>query len=132
MTTEAKQKYTAEFKVVRLSERMNRVMWRRPARELGVKENTLYNQVYQYSRAAKPDKAVRTDEHLYDELKRLKKDVARLMEERDLWTRRQRTLPKKYGSDRMDFGAKRGLQCGIIMFSVVCEPQRVLCVDNSD
>ncbi|MFI3190356.1 MAG: hypothetical protein QX190_12445 [Methylococcales bacterium] len=35
---------------------------------------------------------MRTDEHLYNELKRLKKDVARLTEERDLWTRRQRTL----------------------------------------
>jgi transposase len=29
-------------------------------------------------------KAVRTDEHLYEELKRLKKEVARLTEERDL------------------------------------------------
>ena len=27
---------------------------------------------------------MRTDEHLYDELKRLKKEVARLTEERDL------------------------------------------------
>ena len=57
------------------------------------------NWVYQYSRAAKPDKAVRTDEHLYDELKRLKKDVAHLTEERDLWTRRQRTL--RYTQDRL-------------------------------
>jgi hypothetical protein len=33
------------------------------------------------SQATKPDKAVRTNDHLYDELK---KDAARLMEERDL------------------------------------------------
>ncbi|MEI6708027.1 MAG: hypothetical protein WCK96_12940 [Methylococcales bacterium] len=44
----------------------------------------MFDWVYQYSRYCKPDKAVRTDEHLYDELKRLKKDVARLTEERDL------------------------------------------------
>jgi len=30
------------------------------------------------------DKTVRTDEHLYEELKRLKKENARLIEERDL------------------------------------------------
>jgi transposase len=30
------------------------------------------------------DKTVRTDEHLYEELKRLKKENARLTEERDL------------------------------------------------
>jgi len=84
MTSQAKQKYTAEFKenaVKRANESSNVA---ETARELGIKENTLYNWVYQYSRHAKPDKAVRTDEHLYDELKRLKKDVARLTEERDL------------------------------------------------
>jgi transposase len=31
-----------------------------------------------------PDNPTRTDDHLYDELKRLKKEVARLTEERDL------------------------------------------------
>jgi len=84
MTTQAKQKYTAEFKenaVKRANESSNVA---ETARELGIKENTLYNWVYQYSRHAKSDKAVRTDEHLYDELKRLKKEVARLTEERDL------------------------------------------------
>ncbi|MDD1605732.1 MAG: transposase [Methylococcaceae bacterium] len=54
------------------------------ARALGVKENTLYNWVYQHSHPSKPDKPVRTDEHLYDELKRLKKENAHLTEERDL------------------------------------------------
>lgn len=83
MTTQAKQKYTAEFKenaVKRANESDNVA---ETARELGIKENTRYNRVYQYSRHAKPDKAVRTDEHLYDELKRLKKENERLTEERD-------------------------------------------------
>ncbi|MFI3188381.1 MAG: transposase [Methylococcales bacterium] len=73
MTIQAKQKYTAEFKenaVKRANESSNVA---ETARELGIKENTLTNWVYQYSRPLKPDKAVRTDEHLYDELKRLKK-----------------------------------------------------------
>lgn len=33
---------------------------------------------------AQTAKAVRTDDHLYEELKRLKKETARLIEERDL------------------------------------------------
>jgi transposase len=84
MSSQAKQKYRAEFKenaVKRANESDNIA---ETARELGVKENTLYNWVYQYSRTSKPDKAVRTDEHLYDELKRLKKENVRLTEERDL------------------------------------------------
>jgi transposase len=84
MSSQTKQKYTAEFKenaVKRANESDNVA---ETARELGVKENTLYNWVYQYSRTSKADKAVRTDEHLYDELKRLKKEVMRLTEERDL------------------------------------------------
>lgn len=52
--------------------------------ELGMKENTLTNWVYQYNHESKRDKPMRTDEHLYDELKRLKKENARLTEERDL------------------------------------------------
>ena len=107
--SQAKQKHTAEFKenaVKRANESSNVA---ETARELGVKENTLYNWVYQYSHSSKPDKPVRTDDHLYDELKRLKKDVARLTEERDLLKKAAAVLPKKYGSDRMDYGAECGL-----------------------
>jgi len=78
MTSQAKEKYTAEFKenaVKRANESDNVA---ETARELGVKPNTLYNWVYQFSQRTKPDKAERSDEHLYDELKRLKKDVVRL------------------------------------------------------
>jgi transposase len=84
MTSQAKEKYTVEIKenAVKRANESNNIA--ETARELGVKENTLYNWVYQYSRPTKPDKPMRTDEHLYDELKRLKKEVARLTEERDL------------------------------------------------
>jgi len=117
MTTQAKQKYTAEFKenAVKRANESNNIA--ETARELGIKENTLYNWVYQYSSHTKPDKAVRTDEHLYDELKRLKKEVARLTEERDLLKKAAaypslysgQALPKKYGEVGMDSGAEREL-----------------------
>jgi transposase len=49
-----------------------------------VNENILHTWISQYSRPVDNIKAVRTDEYLYEELKRLKKEVARLTEERDL------------------------------------------------
>ena len=54
------------------------------AKNLGINPNTLHTWINKYSQPKDQDKAVRTDEHLYDELKRLKKEVARLTEERDL------------------------------------------------
>ena len=84
MTSQAKEKYTAEFKenaVKRANESGNVA---ETARELGVKPNTLYNWVYQYSQRTIPDKLARSDEHLYDELKQLRKEHARLKEERDI------------------------------------------------
>jgi transposase len=122
MSSQAKQKYRAEFKenaVKRANESGNVA---ETARELGVKENTLYNWVYHYSRTSKPDKAVRTDEHLYDELKRLKKENARLTEERDLLKRQRRTLPEKHGEVRLDFGTECELRSTVIMFDDEGEP----------
>ncbi|MCO6426695.1 MAG: hypothetical protein J5I83_01220, partial [Nitrosomonas communis] len=55
-----------------------------------------------YSRPLDQDKAVRTDDHLYEELKRLKKENARLTEERDLLKKQRRTLPRNNGEVRMD------------------------------
>ena len=54
------------------------------AKDLGINVNTLHTWISKYSRPTDQDKTVRTDQHLYDELKRLKKEVARLTEERDL------------------------------------------------
>lgn len=54
------------------------------ARDLGVNANTLHTWINKYSQRTEPNKTVRTDEHLYEELKRLKKENARLIEERDL------------------------------------------------
>jgi transposase len=52
------------------------------ARDLGVNPNTIHTWINKYS---KPKTAVaRTDEHIYDENKRLKKELARMTQERDL------------------------------------------------
>ncbi len=52
------------------------------ARDLGVNPNTIHTWINKYS---KPKTAVaRTDEHIYDENKHLKKELARMTQERDL------------------------------------------------
>ena len=56
----------------------------RTAKDLGINPNTLHTWINKYSQPKDQNKAVRTDEHLYDELKRLKKEIVRLTEERDL------------------------------------------------
>jgi transposase len=56
----------------------------RTAKDLGVNTNTLPTWINKYSQPKEQNKAVQTDEHLYDELKRLKKEIVRLTEERDL------------------------------------------------
>lgn len=52
------------------------------AKELGVNKNTLYTWIDKYSKPK--EKAMRSDEHLYDEVKRLKKELIRVTQERDL------------------------------------------------
>ena len=79
-----KQKvYPAEFKesAVKLAIESKRPV-AQTAKELGLTRTTLYNWVDKYSRPKEP--TMRTDEHLYEELKRLKKDLVRVTQERDL------------------------------------------------
>jgi transposase len=54
------------------------------ARDLGINPNTLHTWINKYSQPKEQSKTLRTDDHLYEELKRLKKENARLTEERDL------------------------------------------------
>jgi transposase len=53
------------------------------ARDLGVNENTLHTWIKKYHRAKGVEKPVNEDP-LYEELKRLKKENARLKEEREI------------------------------------------------
>lgn len=65
--------YPAEFKesAVKLAIEAKQPV-AQTAKELGIKRATLYNWVDKYSRPK--EATMRTDEHLYDELKRLKKE----------------------------------------------------------
>jgi transposase len=53
------------------------------ARALGVNENTLHTWIGKYHRVERQEHQVH-NEHLYEDLKRLRKDNARLKEERDI------------------------------------------------
>lgn len=85
MSKENPNTYTAEFRAsaVKLANESDKPI-SQVAKDLGINVNTLHTWISKYSRPKESNKAVRTDEHLYDELKRLKKEVARLTEERDL------------------------------------------------
>lgn len=85
MSKEKPNTYTAEFRAsaVKLANESDKPI-SQVAQDLGVNVNTLHTWIGKYSRPKDDNKAVRTDEHLYDELKYLKKEVARLTEERDL------------------------------------------------
>ena len=75
--------YSSEFKdsAVKLAIESDQPI-AQTARELGVNANTLHTWI---SKHTKPKTAtVRTDEHLYDENKRLKKELAKVIQERDL------------------------------------------------
>jgi transposase len=52
-------------------------------RDLGVHENTLHTWMGKYHRASRQEQQV-NDEHLYEELKRLRKETTRVKEERDI------------------------------------------------
>ena len=53
------------------------------ARDLGISKNTLYSWIRQYHRGPTETKKV-NDEHVFEELKRLRKENARLRQERDI------------------------------------------------
>jgi transposase len=85
MNQEKPKVYTAEFResAVKLANDSDKPI-AQTARDIGVNENTLHTWISKYSRPVENAKAVRTDDHLYEELKRLKKEVAQLTEERNL------------------------------------------------
>jgi transposase len=78
------RKYPAEFKerAVKLAVESEQPI-AQTARDLGINENTLHTWIGKYHRVGYQEKQVQ-DEHLYEELKRLRKDNARLKEERDI------------------------------------------------
>jgi transposase len=85
MSQEKSNIYTAEFRAsaIRLANESDKPITQ-VAKDLGINANTLHTWIGKYSKAKATDKPVCTDAHLYDELKRLRKEVTRLTEERDL------------------------------------------------
>lgn len=76
--------YSAEFResAVKLANESDKSI-AQTARGLGINENTLHTWISKYSRPVETAKATRTDDPPYEELRRLKKENARLIEERD-------------------------------------------------
>ena len=111
MNPDKPKTYTAEFRAsaVKLANESDQAI-AQTAKDLGVNVNTLHTWIGKYSRPQSINKTVRTDEHLYDALKRLKQEVARLTEERDLLkkaaaypsTSSGQALPGNTGEVRLD------------------------------
>lgn len=86
MSNQKKQNlYTAEFResAVKLAVESDQPVTK-VAEELGVNANTLHTWISKYHKGRPPQGAQVQDEHLYEELKRLRRDVKRLTEERDI------------------------------------------------
>ena len=78
--------YTAEFResAVKLAIESDQPV-SKTAEELGINKNTLHTWISKYHHPQEQNSVGRIEEeHLYDELKRLRKDNKRLMEERDI------------------------------------------------
>jgi len=84
MSQSTTRKYPAEFKerAVKLAVASDQPI-AQTARDLGLNENTLHTWIGTYHRAERQEKEV-NDEHVYEELKRLRKENARLREEREI------------------------------------------------
>lgn len=76
--------YSSEFKesAVKLATESKRPIIQ-TAKELGISKNSLYSWIDKYSKQFE-ESITRTDEHLYDELKRLKKELVIVTQERDI------------------------------------------------
>ncbi len=77
--------YTAEFKesAVKLAVESEQPI-AQTARELGVNVNTLHTWIGKYHHKGQPEENQVADEHLYEELKALRRENARLKEEREI------------------------------------------------
>ena len=86
MSNEKKQnQYTAEFResAVKLAVESDQSVTK-IAEELGVNKNTLHTWISKYHEPQKKKAGQVEDQHLYDELKRLRKENKRLAEEHDI------------------------------------------------
>jgi transposase len=103
MSRENPNTYTLEFKLsaVKLVNESDQPVTK-TAEKLSINPNTLHTWIGKYGTPKTSDKSQRAEEPLYEKNKRLKKEIVRLTEERDLRTRRQRTLLGNNGEVRLD------------------------------
>jgi len=83
---EKSQTYTSEFRQssAKLAIESDQPI-KHTAESLGIKPSTLHTWIAKYTKPIDGgNKKQRTDEHLYDELKILKKELAQVKQERDL------------------------------------------------
>jgi len=85
MSKQTTKPYSAEFKerAVKLAVESDQPV-AQTARDLGVNENTLHTWLSKYHHGSHGGQGQLNSEHLYEELKRLKKENALLKEERDI------------------------------------------------
>ncbi len=86
MSGKQKHNYSSEFKAsaVKLAVESDQSI-AKTARDLGVNDNTLYNWIAQYSHSNKTNQNMASkNEYSFEEVKRLKKELALVKQERDL------------------------------------------------
>ena len=82
MSEKKVKNYTAEFKesAVKLAVESDKSVTE-TARELGVNINTLHTRITKYHRSKVVNQPRKNDEHVYDEVKRLRKELKAIKEE---------------------------------------------------
>jgi len=87
MSKNKAEPYSSEFKqsAVKLAIETDQPI-SQTARELGVNPNTVHTWISKYSKPQE-GKGQRSEEHVYEEIKRLRRENARLKEERDILTK---------------------------------------------
>ena len=85
MSKQTTKPYSAEFKerAVKLAVESDQTV-AQTARDLGINENTLHTWLSKYHHGSNGTSTQLASEHLYEELKRLKKENALLKEEREI------------------------------------------------
>jgi transposase len=85
MSNKQQKLYSSEFKesAIKLALEPGKSI-AQTAVDLGIKKNTLYTWIHKYREPKKLSVSANNNEHIYDEVKRLKKELARVTQERDL------------------------------------------------
>ena len=93
MSNQKKPSYSAAFqeRAVKLAVESDQAI-AQTARDLGIKENTLYNWIASYHQGDSRTADDMNSEHLYEELNRLKRANATLREERESLTKAAASL----------------------------------------